>query len=190
MPLHLVKAADFRFPESETMPNLSAMTTEDTTLSPGDLPASGIGGWLLLLAVGIVIAPINAGLSLLGIWQKVFASGLFAQLTNPADPDYNPLWRVVFLSEILFHATLMLALLVLAVLFFNHHRSVPKFYFAISLVSALFIAADFLAVRSLVPDALLLTDAMLKTLLGVAISLGVWTPYLFLSERAQLTFVR
>lgn len=167
------------------------MTTEDTTIAPRALPPQpGIRGWLALLAAGVVLAPVNAGLNLLGVWQKVFASGLFMRLTDPANPDFDPLWRVVFVSELSFHAAMAASLIVLAVLFFNRSRRVPLVYAALSLSAALFLAADFIAMRSLVPHAQLMTDAMLKSLLGVGVSLCIWTPYLFLSERAQITFIR
>lgn len=169
--------------------NLPDTTSPETSDPHQDAPAR-IGGWLLLLGLSIVIAPINAALSLLGVWQDVHVSGVYAQLTDPANPDYHPIWPVVLWGELAFHVVMIPALLLLAVLFFRRHRWVPQLYLGIYLVAALFIAVDLAAVKYLVPGGLFLDDAMMKNLFGVAVPLGLWAPYLFLSHRAAETFIR
>lgn len=165
------------------------MTTEDTTLGAQALPC-GIGGWLIVLAVGMVLAPVNAALNLLGVWQDNFASGFYGALTTPGSPDFHPMWRGVLLTELGYHVLMVPVLIWLAVLFFCHSRHFPRGYLLVTGLSAVYLMLDYVVVKSLLPMAPVFDDAMLKTVVGLAVALGLWAPYLFLSDRARCTFIR
>lgn len=167
------------------------MTAQDAADIPrSNIRPPAIGGLLWLLAVAVAFAPFNAALSLLGVWKKVYASGLAARLTNPASGEFHPYWSELLSVELGYHLVLVPLLLIQLWLFARRSRLFPIFYVGIHTLTALFLMGNIWAVKQILPDAMMLDDATLKSLLALAVAFGVWTPYLYLSDRAHNTFIR
>lgn len=167
------------------------MTVQDMPLDqPSRSAAPRLGGWLLLLAVSIVLELFGAGLHLVGAWTKLFTSGAYATLTDPAQPAYHPLWTVLLPVDFAYRLISVPLLAGLAWAYFARHRWVPLAFAAIHGGFALFVVLRIFGPMAITPGALVLDDASLRELLQLGVSLCIWTPYLFLSERAQDTFIR
>jgi Protein of unknown function (DUF2569) len=134
----------------------------------------GIGGWLILPAVGTVASPFVMAYS-------AFQSGSAWNSSPSTD-------ITIFIAmETLFNLGLMVAWTVAVFQLFNHKRSYPKSFvalFAILLVGTLLDAYIATTIFDLSLDS---SDVrgMVRTGLGLAI----WGPYMFNSKRVRNTFV-
>lgn len=148
-----------------------------------------IGGWLVLLGVGIVLGPFIVLLNLVTLWQDVFASGAFDVMSDPASQVYDPLWPVLLVGELAFQVVMLLATALLAVSFFRRSWAFPRLYLGVNLMALAANVVDIAAVRHLMPDYPLIDGTSVQTFGSLAIGLLIWTPYLFLSDRARRTFI-
>jgi hypothetical protein len=138
---------------------------------------SGIGGWLILPAIGIVVAP---------IW---FAMNVF---------DYFPGFELLEPGTLV-HAMTMVEILGLigfailgtltAVQFFTYKRSAPRLYRTFMVGQLLFLVGEYWAA------AILLGRPMFDASSGFAIGKWlvaclIWIPYFLYSARVRNTFVR
>jgi hypothetical protein len=146
---------------------------------------SGIGGWLMLLAVGQV----------LGLLQSiiVFSQNLQSQ--------HDGLWTQ-FPATLQGETALMAAFVCLVTyttfLLFAHSRHLPKIFIAQLICAILLPIADaiWIAISLNRPISVLFTiDASLGgqivgTSLGSAIGAAIWIPYIMCSKRVANTFTR
>jgi hypothetical protein len=154
----------------------------DTTATTGPV---GIGGWLILPAIGLVLTPIRAALSLS---EYAGLSDVLAVL--------SPTQRVFIYTEIAVNLlVLVIAPIVLATLMFRRKRSFRKAYIAWAIVAFAVMVADLVAVKVLFGEALAAANTAIldqETLLELGRSVVlvlIWAPYMAYSKRAQNTFV-
>ena len=91
--------------------------------SPG--PKS-IGGWLILVALGVCAAPIR----IIGQTTQlfpVFEADTWKALTTPGEAAYHPLWAPWIIAELITNLVLFAGSIVLACLFFAKRRLFPRF---------------------------------------------------------------
>lgn len=150
----------------------------DAPLDEGPPPAHpglrGIGGWLILPAIGFVLGGvlIVAGL--------VISLAVFDEIS---DAGYGGLWAF----EILVTLALLIFLVYTGVQFFRKKKGAPRLVIALmiaNLVSSLFLlvfelgsGADDFAVESG------------RNLIGGVFSAAIWIPYFIVSKRVKATFV-
>jgi len=148
----------------------------------------GIGGFLIFVAVGLVLSLLS------NIGNFLQALGLARQLwvrTSPESVGYNPYWKPLLIYEIASATLILLANGLVFWLFFWRKRIFPKaMVVLIPTIFALGAGAHFLS--GLIP-AVAQTDAYARAGHGLIwrfIALHIWIPYFLLSTRVQETFVR
>lgn len=149
----------------------------------------GLGGWLWLVAIGIVFAPIQILMLLGGAWD-IFSNGTWEALTTPGSSSYNAMWAPVIVGEIAFNIALILVWVYIAFLFFGKHRWFPKFYIGMLLFAVVFIPLDALIVQSMIPGAPLFDDESGKQFVRAIVGALIWIPYMLVSKRVKATFVQ
>jgi hypothetical protein len=150
----------------------------------------GINGWLILVAIGTVLAPIRIIIVLVTTYPEIFSSGAWKLLTTPGSGAYNPMWKILVMGELLINCLLLVALLYLAYLFFSKSRSFPKWFIGIAIASIVFTIADSVAVKMLLPnDPVIDSDAM-KQLARSMLVVFIWIPYMLISKRVKAIFVK
>lgn len=130
---------------------------------------AGIGGWLLLPAIGLVLGPLGTLFLLVGdLWA----------LTGPSEA--SPRW--CFIAETCINFTFCLFELFVAVAFFRRSKWAPALVIALLLVGVVAGAVDSVLVRfaGLQPGA--------GSLLIDLITAAVWVPYFVFSRRVAATF--
>ena len=150
----------------------------------------GLGGWLILPLIGLVISPIRIGLLIATTFLPAFADGSWEYLTHRDSEGYHPLWGPLLVAEMVFNAFFVMYSLFLLVLFFMKHAWFPRAVIIYYLSNLVFIAGD-AAVIGLVPGLGLeldgeVTQEIVRALIGIAI----WVPYFLVSRRVKNTFVR
>ena len=161
----------------------------------GGTPASrnqgpaGLGGWLIFVAIGLVVTPLKLVSLLLTTFLPLFKDGTVQALTTPGSEHYHPLWRALIAYEVFGNGLFALAFLGLAILFFSKSRRFPKLYMAPLLTNLVFLIGDEI-MGSQIP-ALASSDNFdsMKEIVRTMIACCIWVPYMMVSKRVKNTFV-
>jgi|GEM_PF-1231489 len=141
---------------------------------PVDSSLAGIGGWLILPAIGLVLGPV-IGLIGLGVSVSLFS--------DVADAGYGG----VYALEILVDLALLGAAVYAAIRFFGKKRNAPSIL--IGLMIAGIAVTLLLLVIQMGADAEAFAMQSVKTLLGSILGAAIWIPYFRTSRRVKATFV-
>jgi hypothetical protein len=140
-----------------------------------------IGGWLILLAIGICISPLRLLVDLFKDPEIISGAGWMSFL---ALKNY-PLFAFVFFSHI-FNVVKLFFLALLLVLFFQRRSSFPRLMTIMLAMQFLMVAIDTMAGRALADDS---SSISLKDMIQSTVAAAIWIPYLNMSQRVKDTFV-
>lgn len=149
----------------------------------------GLGGWLIVVAIGIVFTPIKIAFDTMTLYSEIFTEGYWDLLTTPDTEYYHMLWKPIFLGEIGFNLMLLALWLWVALLFFNKKRQFPKWYIGALLATFVLIIVDALAVKLVLPDVPMFDADTGKEVLRTLVSCVIWIPYMLVSKRVKATFI-
>ena len=150
---------------------------------------SGLGGWLIFPAIGLVIMPFSVGAILLQIHVPIFTDGAWEILTTPGSDQYHPLWAGLIIFEVLGNLGFIIADIALAILFFSKSRLFPKTYIAFLLINLCFILLDAWLGSFVITDAPMFDPDTTKELVRSLAGVVIWVPYMLVSKRVRNTFV-
>ena len=163
----------------------SATQTEPPALfadSNPDRDLQGIGGWLILVAIGLVISPLR-------VMRAIFDSNL-PFLMNPKHQLFlakHPAYHVLLLFEVATNICYLVIAAGLVFLFFKKKRGFSTYmilsmtfhfvvYIAVFFTSHILLHAKY-------------TEQSKANILGATLGLIIWIPYLLVSRRVKVTFV-
>jgi hypothetical protein len=147
---------------------------------------SGIGGWLILPLLGMFA---TVGVQLVGLTHTGDTFGNLSALNGAQS-------LMVVLEFWLNLAIFLGAPIALLVLFFNKSRKFPRYYITWQIVSAAFVVLDLLAGYALFAQAFeasgtpFFDNTTMRSLLGSAVGVCIWIPYMMNSVRVKNTFVK
>jgi len=156
------------------------MSSSDVTGTPGEKRLEGIGGWLILLAVGQVLGPIQFMTSTIEEYAAL-PSGTFARFPLAVSGDF------------LLRAAYVALLCYAAYLFFTKRAEFPRLYIAaigVGFVFPLVIGTWVSLTTGVNTLANLGSWEFLKFYLLTLVVGVVWISYLLNSVRVRNTFVR
>jgi hypothetical protein len=155
-----------------------------------DGPA-GIGGWLLLPALGLILTPFRMCFHIYNEFLPIFSNGVWSEVTDPESPAYHVMWGPLIAFEVIANVAMLALTLWLLWLFFSKSVRTPRiFIFWLAALVAVQVIDSGLA--SLIPQAAeeaFAPDAVreiVRSLVGAAI----WIPYFLRSVRVKNTFTR
>ncbi len=150
---------------------------------PGAAGPSGIGGWLVLLAIGAILSPIR---TLIVLQNEVDAySKLKAAYTIPNIETAETVEIVLILALAVFQA-------IVAVMLFQKKRYFP-FWYLWQWVATLFVSLAVLILPPVIVGASWqagFTPEALGALIAILLVGAIWVTYVFRSVRVRNTFVR
>ena len=149
----------------------------------------GLGGWLILVGLGIIVAPIRIVAIMLPLYSEIFSDGAWEILTTPSSEAYNPLWAPILIGEIVINGGLVLSYLFMAFLFFSKKKVFPKWFIGILVFTLVFILVDALAMKIVLPNDPIFDPDTTKEFARSVIGTLIWVPYMLKSERVKATFV-
>ena len=161
---------------------------ESITLTPKQEPKN-IGGWLILVALGILFTPLRLCMSLVVTFPPIIIDGTWEALTTAGSEFYSPLWGPLLLTELIVNLFLFLVSIYLAYLFFKKKDEFPTWYAGLAIFSLVFILLDAYIVTMILPEVPMFDYETITTLIPTLGSILIWTPYLFLSKRSKETFI-
>lgn len=148
---------------------------------------SGLGGWLILVAIGVIINP----LSILAFITKnaaAYTPETWHNLTDPSSAAYNGYWAPLLIFELLVNLTSIVFSLLLLVLFFQRRRTFPVLYIIFLAYAAITATLDHFF-TFLIPT-ITHTQEPDTTMIRTFLVCLVWIPYMLVSKRVKATFVR
>lgn len=149
----------------------------------------GLGGWLILVGIGITISPFITSYQLYSLYIPIFQDGSFDMLTNPAYSMYIPNFETLIYIEIAINCIIIVASFYLMYLFYSKNRLFPKLYIALAAFYPVFLLADAWAVNFVMPDVPIFDEETIKQVSRSVIGAVIWIPYMLMSERVKNTFV-
>lgn len=162
----------------------------DPPPQPGEASGllSGINGWLVVLAIGMCVAPLRL---MYGMWENApsYSVDTWLSLTSRTGDAYNPLWAPLLIAELAGNLGLLVFALLLALLFFQRRTSFPNVYIAYSVCGLIFLALD-LVMMHFIPsfEEKVLRETIVDVVRGAIVAL-IWSIYLKRSVRARSTFI-
>jgi len=166
--------------------------------APGDLPPplpsevelQGLGGWLILVGLGICLGPLLR-VGLVGQhWESYFSLHTWQAVAMPQGEQYHPLYAPLLIFELLGNIFL-LGLNGLAIcLFFAKHRLFPKAYIALLVLNAVFLVLDELAANRIPFVASQADTSSAREIFRATLAALIWSTYMLKSRRVKATFIR
>lgn len=138
-------------------------------------PPKRLGGWLILVAIGLVFNGI--------VWVAAVIVGV-SMLSDVSDA---PLDRL-FVTMLVVQAGLLAFLIVAAIQFFRRHRQAPALM--IALLGIRVVTYGFLAMMARSAGGEGIPDLAARNFLVAMVSAGIWIPYFRVSKRVKATFVQ
>lgn len=124
------------------------------------------------------------------LYTEIFNEGYWEVLTTPGSLAYDPLWSPILISEIAVNTGLIIALLYMIFLFFSKKRLFPKYYIGILLFTLVFMVADMLALKVVLPNEPMFDPETTKEFIRSIIGALIWIPYMLVSKRVKATFIQ
>jgi len=148
----------------------------------------GIGGWLFLPMLGLIVTPFRLGNLILTRFIPIFQEGYWDILTTPGNEAYHQLWAPLLIFEIVGNLIFILFSIALLVLLFSKHHKFPSLMIAFLLSNLAFVFVDYFA-GDLIPAVDNQSDPeSLGEMVRVIVGAAIWVPYFRKSERVKNTF--
>lgn len=150
----------------------------------------GLGGWLILVAIGLFVRPAMLLSNLIQNREGYLNLNVWRVATTPGTENYNEHFPLLIPLEIIINCGLLGYSLVLIVLFFLRSHLFPRaiqLFFGLAFLTALFSIWENTLVGS--SDAKAAAEGY-GTLLQTVVAGMIWIPYFSVSRRVKATFVR
>ncbi|NVJ61241.1 MAG: DUF2569 domain-containing protein [Gammaproteobacteria bacterium] len=148
----------------------------------------GLGGWLILVGIGVVISPFRLLATLVPTYLPIFEDGTWEALTTEGSEYYTQYFDYLLIGEIFFNGLMILSSLALIYLYFSKHYFFPKLYIIIITASLVFIPLDAWLVTLIFPSEEMFDMETLREFGRTLIAGLIWVPYMLVSQRVKLTF--
>ncbi|MFC0445014.1 DUF2569 domain-containing protein [Pseudidiomarina halophila] len=147
----------------------------------------GIGGWLYLVAFGVIMSPLFLSVEYIPMFVD-YVNGAYELTSNPNSKFYVPYLELLLNVEMLANAFMLLVSLWLVYLFFSKHRWFPRVFIFLCAFSPLLLIADAWIVLKLMPDLVTIDQATVVDIIRAIIYALIWIPYMLISKRVKNTF--
>ena len=149
----------------------------------------GLGGWLILVGIGVVFSPIRIALE---AWVEIvpfLEEGYWDVYTNPDSEYFNQKLTIIFIGEITSNLCMFVASFYIVYLFFSKHYRFPFYFIIIITVAWILVLIDGLIVSYALPELEVWGKETLGRLVRQLITALILVPYMLKSKRVKATFV-
>jgi len=150
---------------------------------------NGISGWLILVAIGIVLTPIRIAVVVLPMYTGIFTNGTWEVLTYANGGLYDPFWAPILIGQIVINVGLIGLWLYVASIFFSKQAIFPKVFIGTLILSMAFIIIGAFALTLVMPEGPLFDSGAMKELSRTVIASIIFIPYMLKSKRVKATFI-
>lgn len=147
-----------------------------------------IGGWLVLVGIGIIVTPFYMIYSI--SLNEFFNLESWEFISSPKSEGYNALWSIAFVLELMMNVVFVVYLIFLIILFFKRRSTFPIHYISFKIINLVLIVTDYYLLLQIESDYLVADDSAIKAVVKVFIGAAIWIPYMLFSERVKDTFTK
>jgi hypothetical protein len=149
---------------------------------------SGIGGWLILPLLGLIITPFKIGFALYADIWPAFSQGAWRTVTTPGNEGYHPLWVPLLIIESAGNVAIIAVGLIALWYFLRKSRSTAKLMVSWLGLILVMVLADYV-LMNLIPELAEKWDPKsLVELVRPVLGAAIWIPYFLFSKRVKATF--
>lgn len=151
--------------------------------------AKPIGGWLILIAIGLILTPILILIDLVGE-NGFYDAYTWSVLWNTEGMQGKP--NVILIAiELMINLARIIFAIILIILFFERRSTVPRLMVILFASTAVFIILDAIAAYAINGDVFSTEEdqATTKEIVQSIIRAAIWIPYFLISKRVKETFV-
>lgn len=149
----------------------------------------GLDGWLILVGLGLLLAPIRMLISVVPFYSSYLQEGVWAELMDPASEFYIRYFGPLLISEMAINFLLLTASIYLIILFFSKHHTFPKVYIFLLVLPLIYLPLNAWIASTLLSVKPIFDEWVVRDIVVSFISCCIWIPYLLLSKRVRVTFV-
>jgi hypothetical protein len=150
-----------------------ALLVEDRPAYVGNDELTGIGGWLILVAISLAVNPILL-IAAIAVDLRLLGFGLAAK----------PGLAVLIMAEAITNTIMLIAMAGLNVLFYRRMRQFPRWMITYLIAGFVVALCDHIGAMIFAPSTSWL--GVFRSLIGALI----WIPYFLQSQRVEQTFVK
>lgn len=163
------------------------MTQHDNVPKAYDKRLDGLGGWLILLAIFLIISPLYITLFVISTLSDIVP--LWAPLTNPSSPYFISGIAPLIVAEIIGNFIFVALFIYGLFLFFTKNRKFPKLLIFILIANLIFLLIDDFLANMIMKDYIDTDEPeSLRDIYISGIRCVIWIPYLLNSKRVFSTF--
>lgn len=146
----------------------------------------GLGGWLILPMIGLVLSPFRMGIQFFNDLWPVFDAAVWRQLNDASLPGHRPMLPTLIVVEVIVNIAMFAFTVALIWFFFNKSRRTPRLYVVWLAVLVVIQVIDSALVSSL---GMPVDGDSMRDLIRSGITAAIWIPYFLTSKRVKNTFV-
>ncbi|WP_369417976.1 DUF2569 domain-containing protein [Cohnella mopanensis] len=154
------------------------------------LGISGLGGWLVLVQIGLYATLLLLFVQFFNTTIPAFSPDIWGVLTDKQSAVYDPLWAPALVYEALYNVLMFAFCIYCLINLYSKKTIFPRLMIIGYSSGLIFGIIDYVLITQ-IPLANELEDgSLMRSILRAALSCAIWIPYLLKSERVHNTFVR
>jgi hypothetical protein len=169
---------------------MSIFSTASSEVQSDEWKYNSIGGWLIVIAIGLCVSPLLQLLFIVRDLLPVFMHGGWHALTTPGSPAYHRLWAPVILFEFAMNLGFIAMEAILLFWLFRQSRRFPTAMIVYLLTVFVLVAADYFVAQSIPVVAAQDDPESRVAFMRAGIVCAIWVPYFLKSKRVKGTFTR
>jgi Protein of unknown function (DUF2569) len=164
------------------------MTEEVDIVVKSDGP-KGLGGWLTLVGLGVVISPLLIGYEGASVFVPLLHDNTLRDVADPNSSIYVAYLAEFVYLEMFFNAIFVVWAVLNLVWFFSQSTRFPASFRYFLLANLAFLVGDTFVSTNFMPSNEAFDAATVKSIVQSAIGAAIWVPYTIVSKRVKNTFV-
>ncbi|WJH30608.1 DUF2569 domain-containing protein [Paenibacillus sp. CC-CFT742] len=153
------------------------------------LGVSGLGGWLILIQMGLFLTIVLLAVQLIQQIVPIFTTETWELLTSKQSDYYHALWGPVLIFELVYNVLFLFFSLYTVYAFYSKKAILPRLmiiFYSVSLVVGII---DYLLLLQIPMASELEDGSSMREIVKSVLTCAIWIPYFIKSVRVRNTFV-
>ncbi|RXZ81947.1 DUF2569 domain-containing protein [Paenibacillaceae bacterium] len=154
------------------------------------LGVSGLGGWLILIQIGLYLSITMLIIQIIGNDLEALTGETWQLLTSKDSLYYDLLWKPYLLFGSVYNIMNFIFILYILIQFYRKKSMVPRLMIIFYSLSMLIGIVDYVFIQQIAIAKELEDGGSLKDIVRSVLACLIWIPYFLKSERVMNTFIK